>query len=40
MDYPDQAVQLVLSFPPSGATDVLARAANVKIEQEAAQAVQ
>ncbi|AJG23985.1 Bug family tripartite tricarboxylate transporter substrate binding protein [Cupriavidus basilensis] len=30
-DYPDHAVQLVLSFPPSGATDVLARAVGQRL---------
>ncbi|WP_420991631.1 Bug family tripartite tricarboxylate transporter substrate binding protein [Cupriavidus sp. 30B13] len=30
-DYPDRPVQLVLSFPPSGATDVLARAVGQRL---------
>ena len=30
-DYPEHPVQLVLSFPPSGATDVLARAVGQRL---------
>lgn len=32
-DYPDRPIQLVLSFPPAGATDVLARAVGQRLSQ-------
>lgn len=38
-DYPDRPIQLVLSFPPAGATDVLARAVGQRLSQELHQPV-
>lgn len=32
-EYPDRPIQLVLSFPPAGATDVLARAVGTRLSQ-------
>jgi tripartite-type tricarboxylate transporter receptor subunit TctC len=38
-DYPDRAVQMVLSFPPAGATDILARAVGQKMAESLGQSV-
>lgn len=38
-EYPERPIQLVLSFPPAGATDVLARAVGQRLSQELNQPV-
>jgi tripartite-type tricarboxylate transporter receptor subunit TctC len=38
-DYPDKPVQMVLSFPPAGATDILARAIGQKMAETLKQSV-
>lgn len=38
-EYPERPIQLVLSFPPAGATDVLARAVGQRLSQELKQPV-
>jgi len=38
-DYPDKPIHLVLSFPPAGATDILARAIGQKMAEELGQSV-
>jgi tripartite-type tricarboxylate transporter receptor subunit TctC len=38
-DYPDRSIQLVLSFPPAGATDILARAIGQKMSEALGQNV-
>lgn len=38
-EYPERPIQLVLSFPPSGGTDVLARAVGQKLSQQLQQPV-
>jgi tripartite-type tricarboxylate transporter receptor subunit TctC len=37
--FPDKAVQVVISFPPAGATDVLARAVTQRMSQELGQSI-
>ncbi|OZI25877.1 receptor [Bordetella genomosp. 9] len=37
--YPDHAIQVIISFPPAGATDVLARAIGQKLSAELKQSV-
>lgn len=37
--YPDHAIQVVISFPPAGATDILARAIGQKLSAELKQSV-
>lgn len=37
--YPDHAIQLVISFPPAGATDILARAIGQKLSVELKQSI-
>jgi tripartite-type tricarboxylate transporter receptor subunit TctC len=38
-EYPDRSIQLVLSFPPAGATDILARAIGQKLSEALGQTV-
>jgi tripartite-type tricarboxylate transporter receptor subunit TctC len=38
-EYPERSIQLVLSFPPAGATDILARAVGQKISEALGQTV-